>query len=150
MSYNIDDKDQKILEILMEQGDCTTREIAKKTLLPITTVHNRIRKLKSEGVIKKFTIEPDYHKINKGFLVYVLISANIHILKEQKKTQYDIVKELKKREYIERADVVSGGTDIVAMVRVKDVADFDKVLLGKIQMIDGIEKTQSLIVIHGA
>jgi len=150
MAYSIDEKDRKILEILREQGDCTTREIAKKTLLPITTVHNRIRKLKADGVIKRFTIEPDYHKIDKGFLVYVLISANIHILKEQKKTQYDIVKELKKREYIERADVVSGGTDIVAVVRVKDVAEFDKVLLGKIQLIDGIEKTQSLIVIHGA
>jgi DNA-binding Lrp family transcriptional regulator len=150
MTSSIDDKDKKILEILTNEGDCTTREIAKKTLLPITTVHNRIRKLKAEGAIKKFTIEPDYHKIEKGFLVYVLISANIHILKEQKKTQYDIVKELKKKEYIERADVVSGGTDIVAMVRVKDVSEFDKVLLGKIQMIDGIEKTQSLIVIHGA
>jgi DNA-binding Lrp family transcriptional regulator len=49
---------------------------------------------------------------------------------------------------VERADIVSGGTDIVALVRVKDVKEFDHVLLEKIQMIEGIEKTQSLIVIH--
>ncbi|MFH0870728.1 MAG: Lrp/AsnC family transcriptional regulator [archaeon] len=144
----IDGKDQKIIELLTEHGDYTTREIAKKTLLPVTTVHNRIRKLKRSGAIKRFTIEPDYGRIGRSFMVYVLISANINALKEKKKTQYDIIHDLKKLAFIERADVVSGGTDIVAIVRVKDVAEFDKVLLGKIQLIDGIEKTQSLIVIH--
>jgi DNA-binding Lrp family transcriptional regulator len=148
MAYEMDEKDLKIVEILKEHAEYTTRQIAKKTLLPTTTIHNRIKKLKAEGIIKKFTIEPDYSKISKGFLVYVLISANISVLKEKKKTQYDIVKELRKLYFIERADVVSGGTDIVAIVRVKDVAEFDKVLLGKMQLLDGIEKTQSLIVIH--
>lgn len=148
MTYEMDEKDLKIIEILKDHSEYTTRQIAKKTLLPPTTIHNRIKKLKAEGIIKKFTIEPDYSKINKGFLVYVLISANLGVLKEKKKTQYDIVKELRKMYFIERADVVSGGTDIVAIVRVKDVAEFDKVLLGKIQLLDGIEKTQSLIVIH--
>ncbi|MBN2458739.1 Lrp/AsnC family transcriptional regulator [Candidatus Woesearchaeota archaeon] len=148
MAYEMDEKDLKIIEILKEHSEYTTRQIAKKTLLPTTTIHNRIKKLKAEGIIKKFTIEPDYSKIDKGFLVYVLISANISVLKEKKKTQYDIVKELRKLYFIERADVVSGGTDIVAIVRVKDVAEFDKVLLGKMQLLDGIEKTQSLIVIH--
>ena len=45
-------------------------------------------------------------------------------------------------------DHVSGGTDLIAMIRVKDVSEFDKILLGKLQRIEGIEKTQSLIVIH--
>ncbi len=49
---------------------------------------------------------------------------------------------------MERVDIVSGGTDLVAMIRVKDVAEFDQVLLTKLQRIEGIDKTQSLIVIH--
>lgn len=47
-----------------------------------------------------------------------------------------------------KTHIVSGGTDIVAIVRVKDVDEFDHALLGKIQSIEGIDKTQSLIVIH--
>ena len=148
MVEQLDDKDLKILDILKEHGDYTTRQIAKITLLPQTTIHNRIRKLKQEKIIKKFTIEPDYAKINKGFMIYVLISCNLPVLKEKKKTQYDIAKELRKCDFIERVDIVTGGTDIMAIVRVKDVKEYDKVLLGKIQIIDGIENTQSLIVIH--
>lgn len=144
----MDGKDKKILEMLQEHSEYTTRQIAKKTLLPTTTIHNRIRKLKQEGIIKKFTVDLDYSKLDKGFVVYLLISANIEILKEKKKTQYDLAKELKKFYFIENVDIVAGGTDLVAIIRVKDVDEYDKVLLGKIQMIEGIKNTQSLIVLH--
>lgn len=146
----LDEKDQKIIEILQEHGEYTTRQIAKKTLLPVTTIHNRIKKLRKQGYIKKYTIELDWHKMQRGFLVYVLISANLQILKQKKKTQYDLMNEIKKFYFIERVDVVTGGTDLVALIRVKDVGEFDKCLLTKLQLIEGIERTQSLIVIHGA
>lgn len=144
----MDEKDKKILEILKEHGDYTTRQIAKKTLLPPTTIHNRIRKLRKEKIIKKFTIELDHDRVGKGLLVYVLISADLGLLKRSNKSQYDLVNELRKLGFIERADIVVGGPDIVAVVRVKDVKEYDKVLLDKIQKIEGVDKTQSLIVIH--
>ncbi len=149
MALKIDEKDKKIIEILQEHADYTTRQIAKKTLLPITTVHHRIKKLKAEKVIRKFTIELDPIKVEKSFVAYILISANLEQLKLKKKTQYDLAREIKKLSFIERVDIVSGGTDLIAIVRVKDVAEFDHVLLGKLQLIEGIEKTQSFIVIHG-
>lgn len=145
----LDEKDKKILEVLTDHADYTTRQIAKKILLPQTTIHNRIRRLQQLGIIKKFTVALDYGKLGKGFVAHVLISANLHILKQKHKTQYDLAKELKKLYCVERVDIVSGGTDIIAIIRVKDVEEFDTVLLEKIQLIEGIEKTQSLIVIHG-
>jgi DNA-binding Lrp family transcriptional regulator len=148
MAHKIDDKDLKIIDVLKEHGDYTTRQVAKKTLLPATTIHNRIRALKNDGIIRKFTILLDNTMIDKTFASYILISVNLHLLKSKHKGQTDIIKELKRFYFVERADIVSGGTDIVALVRVKDVKEFDHVLLEKIQMIEGIEKTQSLIVIH--
>lgn len=146
----LDEKDIKILEILQNHAEYSTRQIAKKLNLPITTIHNRIKKLKKEGIIQRFTVELNHKKIEKNFVSYVLISANLHILKQKHKTQYDLAKELKKLYCVERVDIVSGGTDLIAIVRVKDVEEFDTVLLEKIQLIEGIEKTQSLIVIHAA
>ncbi len=148
MDKNIDDKDIQILTILKDHADYSTRQIAKKTLLPATTINNRIRKLKAHKVIRKITVDIDPDKVDRGFKAYVLISANIQTLKEKKKTQYDVVKELRKLDCIESADVVTGGTDIIATIRVKDVKEFDGILLGKIQLIEGIDKTQSLVVIH--
>ena len=149
MTIEMDDKDTKILEILKNDADYTTRQIAKKTLLPITTVHNRIQRLKKTGIIKRFTIELDHTKTGNNFAAYILISANLPLLKQKKKSQYDLAKEIKRFGFVESADIVGGGADIIAKVRVKGVEEFDKVLLGKLQLVEGIDKTQSLIVIHG-
>ena len=138
MTYTIDEKDLKILEVLQDHAEYTTRQIAKKTLLPVTTIHHRIRKLRQEGIIRKYTVRLDWDKVGKGFVAYVLISANLLLLRQKKKTQYDLAKELRGFEFVEWADIVSGGTDIVAIVRVKNVEEFDKVLLGKLQLIEGI------------
>ena len=148
MEYIIDDKDRKILEVLKEHGEYTTRQITKKTLLPVTTIHHRIKRLKQEKVIRKFTIEIDPAAIEKGLKSYILVSASLHDLKLKKKTQHDLVKEMKGFDFVEEADIVSGGVDIVVVVRTKDVDELNKVLLGKLQLLEGIEKTQSLIVIE--
>ncbi|MBW3015349.1 Lrp/AsnC family transcriptional regulator [Candidatus Woesearchaeota archaeon] len=148
MLYKLDEKDKKIIDILEKHSDFTTRQIAKKTLLPPTTIHNRIRRLKQEGIIKRFTVDLDYKKIDRGLVVYVLVSANLPLLKQKKKTQYDLAKELKKLYFVERVDIVAGGTDLIVIVRVKDVEEFDHVLLEKIQPIEGIDRTQSMIVLH--
>lgn len=148
MEVKTDEKDRKILEVLQEHADYPTRQIAKKTGLPITTVHNRVQKLKKEKIIKRFTVDLDYHKLHEGFRAYILVSVDLSLLKQKNKSQYNVAKELRHFPFVERVDIVSGGTDLVAMIRVKDVAEFDQVLLTKLQRIEGIDKTQSLIVIH--
>ena len=150
MGYELDETDWKVLEVLQEHAEYSTTQISKKTGLPRTTIHNRIKKLKKEGIIKKFTVKLDSSKVGKGFVAYVLISANLPTLKQKKKTQYDLAEEIRKFWFVERVDIVSGGTDLVAIIRVKDVEEFDKILLGKLQLVEGIDKTQSLIVIHKA
>jgi DNA-binding Lrp family transcriptional regulator len=148
MSYKVDEKDEKILELLKDHAEYNTRQIAKKTLFPVTTVHNRIKKLRAEGVIKKYTVRLDYSKLGKNFVAYILISTNLELLKRKNKTQYDLINDIRKFYFVERADIVTGGTDIVVIMRVKDVQEFDDCMIKKLQMVEGISSTQSLIVIH--
>ena len=66
----IDAKDKAILAILQRNSRLTTKEIAKKTQLPITTVHNRLKKLKEENIIEQFTIKLNYKALGKPLLVF--------------------------------------------------------------------------------
>ena len=145
----IDKKDRQILDVLKDHAEYTTRQIAKKTLLPVTTIHHRIRKLQKFGIIKRYTVDVNHQALDQGLLVYVLVSVNLKYLKSKHKSQYDIASDLRKFYFVERADIVSGGTDLVVLVRVKDVAEYDRCLLTKLQLVEGIERTQSLMVIHG-
>lgn len=145
---NLDDKDIKILEELKANSDYTTRQIAKKTLLPVTTVHNRVQKLKREGVIKHYTIEVDNTLLGKNISAYILVSADLKYLKEKHKSQYDLAKEIKKLNCTEKVDIVTGGTDLIVFLRVANIQELDEILLSKMQLIDGVANSRTLVVLN--
>jgi len=148
MEEKIDEKDLAILEMLEKHGDYTVRQIAKKTLLAPTTIHARIKKLKKNGVIRKYTIDIDRKKIGKKLGAYILILADLKSLKEKNKSQVDLAKDIGKIPSVENVDIVTGGSDLVAKIFVHDIEELDKVLLERIQLLEGVSKTQTMIIIH--
>ena len=148
MEEKIDEKDLAILEMLEKHGDYTVRQIAKKTLLAPTTIHARIKKLKKNGVIRKYTIDIDRKKIGKKLGAYILILADLKSLKEKNKSQVDLAKDIGKIPSVENDDIVTGGSDLVAKIFVHDIEELDKVLLERIQLLEGVSKTQTMIIIH--
>jgi len=148
MIDKIDEKDLAILDVLKEHSEYTVRKIAKKTLLAPTTVHARIKKLKKIGVIKRFTIDIDKEKLGMKIGAYILISADLKLLKEKNKSQHSLAQEIMKLSGVENAEIVAGGTDIIALIRVKSIEELDKILLSKIQLLEGVSKTQTMIIIH--
>jgi Lrp/AsnC family leucine-responsive transcriptional regulator len=148
MEAKLDKKDERILELLKERGDLTVRQIASRTLLPITTVHNRVKRMKSSGVIKRFTIEVDNKKIGKPLAAYVLVKIDSRYLKGFRRNQHDLVKDLRKLAFVEKADIVTGTIDIVLLVRVRDVDELDKVIVEKLRDFRGVESTQTLVILR--
>ncbi len=148
MEEKIDEKDLAILEILEKHGDYTVRQIAKKTLLAPTTIHARIKKLRKNGIIRRYTIDIDRKKIGKKLGAYILILADLKSLKEKNKSQVDLAKDIEKIPSVENVDIVTGGSDLVAKIFVHDIEELDKVLLERIQLLEGVSKTQTMIIIH--
>lgn len=147
MKEKIDEKDLAILEILEAHAEYTIRQIAKKTLLPPTTVLHRIRKLKESGVIRRYTIETDSRKLGKVISAYVLISVDLKSLKEKGRTQYDVARELRKTGRFEKVDIVTGeSADIIVRLHSADMEDFNSVVLERIHGVYGVAKTTSMII----
>lgn len=147
--YSImDQKDIKILGILNKNARLSSKEISKKVGLPITTVHNRIKRMEKSDIIIGYNLEINYKKLERGLSIYLLVSCDIGLLKEKKKTQYDVAGQLKNLSYVEKVDIVIGGTDIIVYLRVKDIDEFDRILLKEIHKIEGINNTTTSIVLH--
>ena len=76
----IDEKDLKIISLLKENAKLSMQQIAKKTLIPITTVHNRIKKLEKSGIIKGYTINLDDKKL-QSISAFILVTVDYKFLK---------------------------------------------------------------------
>ena len=148
MSVDVDDVDVKVLGVLKENGRDTVRDIAKKLNLPITTVHNRLKKLKKGGVIKRFTIEPDYEKLGKGIAVFVSASIDHSKLVEGKKGIDGLKKQLHGFPEIEKIYAVTGEIDLILVVRVGSIKELDEFLIKKLRNIQGVQKTTTQIILE--
>ncbi|MCU4666498.1 winged helix-turn-helix transcriptional regulator, partial [Bacillus paralicheniformis] len=59
----IDDLDFKIIAELKKDSRLSMRELGRKISLSAPSVTERVRRLESFGVIKKYTLDIDYQKV---------------------------------------------------------------------------------------
>ncbi len=69
----MDEIDAKILEILSVHADATATEISEQVNLSVPAINKRIRKLRQEGVICRFTVQTDGKRVGKPILAFVLV-----------------------------------------------------------------------------
>lgn len=143
----LDKKDEKILELLKENSKLTTSQISKKTAIPVTTVHNRIKKLEKLGVIKNYTVNLNFKKLGYDLLAFILVTVN-YLLPSGEKVQQEQVAKAIKEKGAEEVYIVTGGTDIIVKVRTKNIEELNNFVIRELRRIDGIDKTQTMIVLQ--
>ena len=143
----IDKKDLEIIEILRQEGQVSAQHIAKKTGIPITTVHNRIKRLKDTGIIKGFTVVLDNKRLGKMISAYIFLTVNYKLLKQKHTTQQKLAEALSKTEYVETTSMITGTNDIILKLRVPDIDQLDEFVTKYLRNVDGVEKTQTLVIL---
>lgn len=144
---NTMDKDQKILDILKQNSKLTTNQISKKTNIPITTVHNRIKKMEKSGLIKSYSVILDYKKLGRPITSYILVNIIYTLPSGKKIRQEDVARSIKKLGNVEEVNIMTGGADVLVKVRVKDIDELNYFITKKLRSIDGVDKTQTMIVL---
>ncbi|MBI2451647.1 Lrp/AsnC family transcriptional regulator [Candidatus Pacearchaeota archaeon] len=144
----LDKKDFQILQLLKENAKLTTSKISKKTAIPITTVHNRIKKLQKEGIIKNYTVKVDNKKLGNLISAYILINVDYSTIKKLNLTQLDLADKIKKHPNVQEADVITGQKDMIVKVNVKDMLELNKFISESLQIIPGIKQTETVVVME--
>ena len=145
----LDEKDKRIIDVLKTDSRLSTNEIWKKTGIPQTTVHNRMKKLRDRGIIESFTIKLDRKMVGKGLVAYILCTVSYRTSKGEKLSQIDVAKKVKALPGVEEVSIVTGEIDLIVKVGVKDVDALNNFVITKLRDIEGIEKTITSVVLTG-
>jgi Lrp/AsnC family leucine-responsive transcriptional regulator len=140
MRQEIDEKDQKILDELLEDAGQSVTELAAKLKMPRTTVQERIKKLRKLGVIKKFTIQIDYSKLGKPATTFILISFQQGAVSQKKLAQ-----EIAKLPEVVEAHLITGEWDILVKVRSDSMQSVGSLVVDKLRMMEGVGKTMTCV-----
>lgn len=140
---HIDPVDLKILKMLVKDGLTTNKEIAGALNLTTTPIHERIKRLRRDGVIEKYTIELNRKKLNRNLLVFCNVSLKEHAAEFLQRFESDIQT---LPEVIE-CYCISGGSDFLLKILVSDMDDYKSFILNKLSTLPNIANAQSQFVV---
>jgi DNA-binding Lrp family transcriptional regulator len=124
----------------------TNRQIAVELNLTTTPIHERIKRLRRDGFIEKYTIELNRKKLNKNLIVFCNVSLKEHA--QQFLTQFE--RDVQTVPEVVECYCVSGGSDFLLKVIVSDMEEYKDFILNKLAAISNIGSAQSHFVITEA
>ncbi|WP_237152812.1 Lrp/AsnC family transcriptional regulator [Oryzibacter oryziterrae] len=133
------DPDQELLALLSENARATTAELARKLGLSRTTVQSRIERLEARGVIAGYGVRLGEAYERNLVKAHVLITA-------LPKLAPKVEAGLRAIRAVRTLHSVSGPFDMIAIVEAPSIGELD-LLLDRIGGLEGVERTQSAIVL---
>lgn len=139
MNYEIDKLDKQILQLLMQDVTRAYTDIAKELQVSGGTIHVRMKKLTEMGVVKgaQLLINPS--------AVGFDICAFIGVFLEKGSEYKDTVEKMREIPEIVELHYTTGAYSMFAKIICRDTKHLREVLNEKLQAIEGVQRTETLI-----
>ena len=142
----LDEKDLLILEKLTKPHKKYLKDLAQELRLPLTTVHNRIKKLEKDNIIQGYIAFVDYEKAGKTALAFLLIKTSIYLESPEKRVDIEkLVNKLSAVDGVEEAYIITGDWDIMLKMRSETVRKLHSTIIRNIRYIDGVAATRTIV-----
>lgn len=135
----LDEKDRRILEALREDAQETTKAIAEKTGIPRTTVHDRISRMEERGVIRQYTVVPDYEALGEATTAFVFLSYDARA----SVTQEEVARRLAAIDAVYEVHMISGDWDLIVKVRGGSIEQIGDLVIEGVREVGGVAQTQT-------
>lgn len=138
-NFEIDNTDLKILEILMQDAKRPYTEVARKVNVSQGTVHVRMNKMEEAGILEKTTLRINYTKLGYDITAFIGIYL-------EKSALYDkVLAKLKDIPEITNIHYTTGNYSMFVKIHCRDTNHLKEVLHDKMQQVEGIERTETMI-----
>ena len=138
-NFEIDNTDLRILEILMQDAKRPYTEVAKKVNVSQGTVHVRMNKMEEAGILEKTTLRINYARLGYDITAFIGIYL-------EKSALYDMVlSKLRSIPEITSIHYTTGNYSMFVKIHCRDTNHLKEVLHDKMQQVEGIERTETMI-----
>ncbi|WP_397361955.1 Lrp/AsnC family transcriptional regulator [Olleya sp. R77988] len=141
MAHNLDKIDTKILSLLQQNSNRTTKSIAEELGMTTTPVFERIKKLEKQGYIKKYVAVLNNKKIGLKQTVFIGITLQGHTRSYLEK----FVTQINSFPEVIECHRVSGNFDYLLKLVVEDIEAYETFIISKLTLLPYLGNVQSLI-----
>jgi Lrp/AsnC family transcriptional regulator, leucine-responsive regulatory protein len=138
----LDNTDIQLLKLLGTDSEITVKELATKVNLSTSPVFERVKRLKTNGYIKKYIALIDAEKLNYGLIVF----CNIKLKQHDKSIGYQFVTDIMQLKEVVECYNISGDFDFLLKVYAKDMKHYQDFVFNKLGSVTSIGSTHSTFV----
>ena len=139
----LDDIDKRILNILQDDARITNVQLAAKIGISPPAMLERVKRLEKNGIIRKYAALLDAEKIGKNTFALVSVSLSMH----QVSSIEIFAKEIKRLDEVLECYHVTGNSDFLLKVAVKNVQEYERFILEKFTKIKGVNKINTSFIL---
>ena len=138
----LDKTDLQILRILQGNSRLTTKEVAARVHLSTTPVFERMKRLESEGYIRKYVAVLDAGKLDRGFVVYCCVK----LLRLNRSVAMDFTRMVQDIPEVTECYNISGEYDYLLKVHAPDMKYYQEFIINVLGTMDSLGSLTSMFV----
>lgn len=142
----LDVTDKEILRLLQIDASITHKQLSDKLYKSVATIHERIRRLKKLGFIKKTVVLLDRRKIGRNLIAYSQVLLNDHAAETLKGFEDEVIKFPEVMECLQ----MTGSFDFVLKIATRDMDCYHDFYRQKLATLPNITTVQSFFVLSEA
>ncbi len=143
MQDALDQTDIEILKLLQVDAMQTNKEMAFKLNKSIGTIHERIKRLKEQGYIKRVVAILDRKKIDKSLIAFSQVLLKAHTAD----ALYAFEQEVAKFSEVMECFQMTGAFDFILRIATNDMDTYHLFLRNKLATLPNISTVQSFFVL---
>jgi len=136
-----DETDRDLLARLQEDATQSYAALGQAVGLSAGAAHERVRKLRAAGVIRRTTIEVDPAALGSGVLAYVLLDSDAWMGDTSTRQALEEIGA------VEEAHIIAGPASVLVKVRTSSTEALQQTLRA-LHQVDGVTSTQTVVVLE--
>jgi len=137
----MDDVDRMLLTALQQDATQAYTALGKAVGLSAGAAHERVRKLREQGVIRRTTVDVDPAAVGRGVMAFVLVEAGSWMGDPPTKAALEALPE------VVEAHIIAGPASLLVKVRTPTTEEL-QASLRRLYAIEGVTGTQTIVVLE--
>ncbi len=140
LSMKLDSNDLKLIELLKQDSRASVTSLADKLGVARVTTHDRMVRLKREGVIRRYTVDIDAKAWGYDLRAFIFARCERGNVDRR-----NVAQKICEFPYVVRCNVVAGDWDLLIEVVSPSMDSLGDAILDGLSKVGGIASTQTMV-----
>lgn len=141
----LDAKDLAIVGALRDDARISVQALADKLGMPRVTAHDRLKRMREKGIIKRFTVILDRREVGRPLHAFIQATYERQAWHRSQEDRRDVAKKICELPFVVGCHIVTGDWDFLIEVAARGMDALGDAILDSLSQLEGVGRTHTMV-----